>query len=55
MPKTFEVCWKLDGTATVEATTMEEAIKIAEQDLTQWSGFGLDVINVSVDGIEVFD
>lgn len=53
---TFEVCWKLDGTAIVKAKSMDEAIKKAEAELEVWSGMGFDDIQtISIDGVEVFD
>lgn len=55
MAQTFEVCWKLDGTAKVKADTFEEAIGIAEREFESWTGMGIDVAEVSVDGVEVFD
>jgi hypothetical protein len=52
---TYEVCWKLDGTATVEAASMADAIKVAERELGAWTGAGLDDVDISIDGVEVFD
>lgn len=53
MGKSFEVVWKMYGTAKVEADNMDEAIERASNELMGWSGFGLDLVEVSVDGADV--
>lgn len=50
---TFEVCWKMYGTAEVEADSMEEAVSIAANEMIRWNGFGTDLEAVSVDGADV--
>lgn len=50
---TFEVCWKMYGTAEVEADSMEEAISLASKELIGWDGAGTDLETVSVDGSDV--
>jgi hypothetical protein len=50
---TFEVCWKMYGTAEVEADSMDEAVSIAAKELIHWDGFGTDLESVSVDGTDV--
>jgi len=53
MSKSFEVTWKMYGTAKVEASSMDEAIERASNELMGWSGFGLDLESVWVDGADV--
>jgi len=43
---TFEVCWKMYGTAEVRADSMEEAVSIAAKELIGWNGFGTDLLKV---------
>jgi hypothetical protein len=49
----FEVCWKMYGTAEVEADSMEEAAYIASKELIQWRGETLNLEDLSVDGADV--
>ncbi|MFB8368540.1 hypothetical protein ACFC25_04160 [Pseudarthrobacter sp. NPDC055928] len=50
---TFEVCWKMHGTATVKAASMDEAIERATNELHDWDGAGVALASVSVDGTDV--
>lgn len=50
---TFEVCWKMYGTAEIEADSMEEAVSIASKELIEWNGAGTDLDYVRVDGSDV--
>ena len=50
---TFEVCWKMYGTAEVEAGSMEDAVSIATKELIYWNGSGLNLGDISVDGADV--
>lgn len=49
----YEVCWKMYGTATIKADSMEEACVKASKELIHWNGFGTDFEAVSVDGSDV--
>lgn len=49
----YEVCWKMYGTATIKADSMEEAVNLASKELIHWNGFGTDFVEVSVDGADV--
>ena len=54
MSKKFEVAWQMFGTASVEASSQEEAETIAQNELIAWSGFGLDEVEgVMVDGVDI--
>lgn len=50
---TFEVCWSMYGTAKVEAASIEEAVNAASRELHNWSGIGVDLEEVSIDGSDV--
>jgi hypothetical protein len=41
------------GTATVEASSMEEAVEIASNEFDSWNTAGIDLATVSVDGADV--
>lgn len=51
--RTFEVCWKMHGTAEVEAASMEEAVSITSKELIHWRGETLNLEDLSVDGADV--
>jgi hypothetical protein len=49
----YEICWKMYGTATIKAHSMEESVKLACNELIHWNGFGTDFAEVSVGGADV--
>jgi hypothetical protein len=49
----YEVCWKMYGTATIKASSMDEAVKLASRELIEWNGSGMDLEDISVDGADV--
>ena len=48
--KTYIGTFSMYGTFEIEADTKEEALKLANQDLINWTGFGLDFNDLNVDG-----
>lgn len=52
---TYEITWSMYGTAEVVASSPEEATKYAASELIGWGGFGTDLEDVSVDGVDVQD
>lgn len=48
----FEVRFNMFGAATVDAANTEEAAKLVSGDLIRWSGFGTDLDDVQVDGVD---
>lgn len=50
---TFEITWSMFGSATVEADTEQEAVNLASSELINWSGFGVDLEEVAVDGVDI--
>jgi hypothetical protein len=49
---TFEVRFQMFGTATVDASNAKDAQQLVSHDLINWSGFGTDLEDVEVDGVD---